>query len=275
MLKIAFMFLTINDVNNPIIWSKYFPDDKSKYNIYMHPKNPDEVKSFFKSHIINDLRPTSWGFIIDAYEALFKTAFNDDINNKYFVIVSESCLPITSFNQFYNFVIKNKYNLIEKWIIRKYDKEARLIDLKDFPKYKIIKHSAFFVLDRKTINELLHSPSLQLFKKMSLGEEFFLSIVYNVSKFKNHIVTYADWDWTTKKKEEYKKQIHKYLKLYEESKLKKYKNIADKYYKILQDISAHPKQYRKLTHNLINKGFKKGAFFVRKVKKFISLYNND
>jgi len=269
MLKIAFMFLTINDVNNPEIWSKYFPDDKSKYNIYIHPKNPDEVKSFLKPHIINDLRPTSWGFIIDAYEALFKTAYDDDINNKYFVIVSESCLPITSFNQFYDFVIKNKYNLIEKWIIRKYDKEARLIDLKDFPKYKIIKHSAFFVLDRRTINELLHSSSLELFKKITAGEEFFLSIVYNVSKFKNHIITYANWDWTTKKREEYKKQIHKYLKLYEESKLEKYKNIADKYYKMIQDTSAHPKQYSKFTHNLINKGLKKGAFFVRKVNKFM------
>jgi hypothetical protein len=63
--KLAFCFLTINDINNPNIWNNFFIDN-SRYNIYIHSKNPSNVKSFFKNYIIKSV-PTSWGFIIYAY----------------------------------------------------------------------------------------------------------------------------------------------------------------------------------------------------------------
>ena len=268
--KIAFMFLTVNDVNNILLWERYFNNKNAinKFNIYMHPKNVTAITSFFKDYIIDDLRPTSWGFIIDAYEALFKTAYEDDILNKYFVIVSESDIPITNFNKFYNFINNdiNGKNLIELWNVTYYDKEARLKNLVNFPK-KVIKHSAFFVLNRETIHKILQSKYLKLFKKVSLGEEFFLSIIYDSKKFINYIVTYSDWDWTKKKKGEYSKKIDKYLKLYEDTKINNYKNTANEYYKLIQETQKHPRLYYDLSNNVINKSLKKRAFFARKFKE--------
>ena len=267
--KIAYMFLTVNDVNNILIWDRYFnnKDTINKFNIYMHPKNKTVVTSFFKQYIIDDLRPTSWGFIIDAYEALFKTAYEDDILNKYFVIVSESDIPITKFNKFYNYLSNdiNGKNIIELWSITDYDKEIGLKDLKKFRK-QIIKHSAFFVLNRETIFNILKSPYLKLFKKVPLAEEFFLSVVYDTKHFINQIVTYADWDWSKKKKGEYAKKIKKYLKLYEEKRNIRYKEIADEYYKLIEETRKHPRLYHNLANDIINKSLKRDAFFARKFK---------
>jgi hypothetical protein len=38
MKKIAFLFLTLNDVNFPKIWNEYFKGHENQYTIYIHPK---------------------------------------------------------------------------------------------------------------------------------------------------------------------------------------------------------------------------------------------
>ena len=106
--KIAFLFLTREDVNYPNIWNEYF-NDKSKFNIYMHPKNKNNVKSFMKNYIIKDLVVTEWGrgSIIVAMINLLKAAIKDN-DNKMFVFLSESCLPIKSLSNLYQQIINSK-----------------------------------------------------------------------------------------------------------------------------------------------------------------------
>ena len=103
--KIAFLFITIGDVNFPKIWDDYFKDNNDKYNIYIHPKYPEKV-TWNKDKIIQNLQETSWGFIVKAYIELFKSALQDKDNYK-FITISESCLPIQSFDQFYTNVIND------------------------------------------------------------------------------------------------------------------------------------------------------------------------
>ena len=73
--KIAFLFLTIGDINQPEIWTEYFKNNWHKVNIYVHPKHPSLVKTkWLKSNIIENLVPTEWGFITAAYYELLKEA---------------------------------------------------------------------------------------------------------------------------------------------------------------------------------------------------------
>ena len=44
-MKIAFLFLTIEDLNHEYLWKEYFKGNEKKYNIYCHPKEKNDVKS--------------------------------------------------------------------------------------------------------------------------------------------------------------------------------------------------------------------------------------
>ena len=66
MKKIAFLFLIIDNPNFPTIWNKYFRGNSSKYNIYIHPKYPENT-TWKKKNIIKNLKETQWGFIVEAY----------------------------------------------------------------------------------------------------------------------------------------------------------------------------------------------------------------
>ena len=94
-MKIAFLFLTIDNPNFPDIWDFYFKDHQDKINIYIHPKYPDRV-TWQKDKIINNLKETEWGFIVDAYKSLFRQSLLDKSNVK-FITISESCVPIKPF----------------------------------------------------------------------------------------------------------------------------------------------------------------------------------
>ena len=97
--KLAFLFLTREDVNYPKIWDKFFKNNMDRCNIYMHPKDGKKVKSFFKDYIIDNITDTSWGriSIVKAMNNLLKAAIKDGTNQK-FIFVSESCLPLINSN---------------------------------------------------------------------------------------------------------------------------------------------------------------------------------
>ena len=79
MKKIAFLFLTLDNVNFPKIWDEYFKGHENKYNIYIHPKYPEKV-FWHKENIIKNLKETAWGFITKAYIELMKAALEDKDN---------------------------------------------------------------------------------------------------------------------------------------------------------------------------------------------------
>ena len=61
MSKIAFLFLTRDNVHHPDIWKRYFKGHQKKINIYCHPKEPEKVTvDWQKKHIIPNLVETGW-----------------------------------------------------------------------------------------------------------------------------------------------------------------------------------------------------------------------
>lgn len=246
--KIAFLFLVRDDLHFPDIWENYFRGHENKFTIYCHPKNPENVNTpWLKSNIIPKLVPTEWGRITDAYFTLINEALKNEENQK-FITISESCLPLKSFNDLYHFFSSSdmRTSYIRFWNVKDYDIDARLkakyIDEIDpsesnqqFIKeqsgrntvvyfknirnqsIQVIKHYARYCLSRyhalKLLNysdgqpipsEYIHNEDLDRFNSMSVGDEFFLSIL-NPKQGRDYISDYEmifdNWNRVKKERE--------------------------------------------------------------------------
>jgi hypothetical protein len=244
MKKIAFLFLTITDINFPKIWNSYFKGHKDKYSIYIHPKFPDK-STWQKKHIIKNLRETAWGFIVSAYIELFKEAFKDPDNYK-FITISESCVPIQSFDNFYNDVINDERSWIKMMTINSYYK-SKLNEHKIQPKPTFfIKHYARMCLNRKHVNMLLQSKSkskLKFFETLQVGDEFFLTSILPLNKdeYRDFDVIYDDWEYVQKLGKEIKNKKRLLYEEQEKNNVNRSKelNILEKEF---QNITKNPKK---------------------------------
>ena len=75
MKQIAFLFLTIEDPHFTKIWDSYFRGNSSKYNLYLHPKNPKKI-TWKKSHactvvLASDGYPLKYKKHIQSFSAPF------------------------------------------------------------------------------------------------------------------------------------------------------------------------------------------------------------
>ena len=198
MSKIAFLFLTRDNVHHPDIWKRYFKGHQKKINIYCHPKEPEKVTvDWQQQNIIPKLVQTGWGFITGAYFELLQEAIKEPQNVK-FITISESCVPLVCFQKMYDFVCnpkKLKTSYIKKMNISKYDWEARIKTQTDFHQYPFLKHYARFCLSRYHVEKLLqqHLHFSSFFNNMHVGDEFFLSLLQPRDHLEDKMITYDNW----------------------------------------------------------------------------------
>lgn len=97
--KIAFLFLTRNNLKQPKLWYDFLSEGNGKCNIYVHSKEREKLnQQFLIDHQIPEHIHTEWGrtSLVTATNLLIKNALKDK-TNKMFVLVSESCIPLYSF----------------------------------------------------------------------------------------------------------------------------------------------------------------------------------
>ncbi|CDW83890.1 core-2 i-branching beta--n-acetylglucosaminyltransferase family protein [Stylonychia lemnae] len=116
--KIAFLFLVVDKVNNPQVWDTFFQNaDARKYSVYFHSKNKDVDSLNFRSvnqHIHIETIPTEWGGIglWLAMSSLLNNSFVDQGNQR-FVFLSQACIPLYSFNELYEMLLRQGNSMIE------------------------------------------------------------------------------------------------------------------------------------------------------------------
>jgi hypothetical protein len=165
-MSIAFLFLTYDNFKNINIMKEFLKDQ----NIYIHPKYPNNVDTYFSEYIINDLIYTEWGkfSIIDATLNLLKNSYTNK-KNEWFILLSEDCYPLYDFDTF-----EKKFNLLMK----KYNNKS----IFNF-KYKIgnyWKTSQWWILNRYDVSIILSNiTDKTLFKniKCAYDEIYFLSVL--------------------------------------------------------------------------------------------------
>jgi len=200
--KIAFCFLTVGDNHKYQIWEKFLKGKEGLYNIYVHPKHPDRVKSFFKNHIIPgyDHVQTKWGDIslVKATLKLFKTALADP-SNKMFVLVSDSCIPIYNFDHIYNELISSQTNIISphsqqnQYTILRYN---QIKDKKFLPKSKFRKVSQWLAVNQETAHFLVTTNHTNQYQNMFCPDEhYFANVLDKYNKpYEKRKLNFDNWD---------------------------------------------------------------------------------
>ena len=262
--KIAFLFLTIGDVHQPEVWSRYFEGFKGKYSVYSHPKFPEKVQTtWLKDALIPERVETGWGYITRAYECLLKEAMKDTENIK-FVTISESCIPLKPFQPFYEYLKKDdeRESYVKFMRISQYDRQARIESQPNFqniPSFQ--KHYARMCLSRYHVTKLLESPHLEFFHRMHVGDEFFLSsigIQPDVDFVKPMEITYDNWEDTKsrllKLKEENQSLGQSVLE----------KDLFRRNKALQEEIGKNPKTYTTITTEELETALQMESFFWRK-----------
>ena len=275
--KVALLFITIDNHNQPKIWNKFLKNNKY-FNIYCHPKYPQNVTdTFLKNNIISNLAQTKWGHLVLAYYELLKAAYKNKDNYK-FVFVSNSCIPVKSSHEVFKILTKDNATYVDtRNKMSKWDYEHRFKAYESYLKkfninrYNYIKHSGWFSINREHVQILLdHKELFRFFNKIEAGDENFLTILKaNHMKLQEKIITCVHWDQTIYPK--YLKEKNKLWAIYDSTtdpeKKKQIKEIINKKKKKVAIDKSHPKSYKSITKKDII-GFKNdGCLFARKIDK--------
>jgi len=195
--KIAFLFLTYNDLKQYTLWENYFKQAKN-YNIYVHPKFPTQVTNpLLIKRIIPNIIETKWGDIslVEATINLLEEALNDSKENNKFILLSDSCIPVSTFDDMYKFVTKND----NSYLTAVSNHKSRYNKLKNksyISKKEFRKQHQWMMLNRRHAQLIVDTrQNTRFFSDMFAPDEhYFVNTLkhYNQS-FINHCITYVDW----------------------------------------------------------------------------------
>jgi len=148
MKNIAFCFLIYYSINLEDLWYSWFQNvDKSKYNIYIHYKINKPLK-YFEIYKLDNCIDTQYADItlVEAQNLLIQEALKDKATS-HIVLLSNSCIPLTSFENVYN-EINSKFSYFNLSLNEHIFQNNRGETLKIY--FKIVrKASQWCILNRK------------------------------------------------------------------------------------------------------------------------------
>lgn len=184
-LKIAFLFLTNTDLFFSPLWEVFFNSSSpKKFNIYIHADPDSDVKDpggIFRARFIQSKHTErSSATLISAAKRLMAAAILDDPLNYYFALISQSCIPLHSFDYVYKTLLgSNRFgfrHVPHKSFIEILDNETTLptryvargrnVMMPEVPYEKFRVGSQFFVLNKK--HALMVLKDRKLWRKFRL-----------------------------------------------------------------------------------------------------------
>ncbi|XP_009778079.1 glycosyltransferase BC10-like [Nicotiana tabacum] len=114
--KIAFMFLTRGPLPLVPLWERFFKGNEELYSIYIHTL-PSYKSDFAPSSVFYRRQIPSqvaeWGkmSVCNAERRLLANALLD-ISNEWFVLLSESCIPLHNFSVVYRYISESRHSFI-------------------------------------------------------------------------------------------------------------------------------------------------------------------
>ena len=189
--KIAFCFLIYDKMNNEEMWYNYFKNiDRNKYNIYIHYKEDKPIK-YFEKYKLKHTIDTCWGClsVVQAQNLILKEALKDS-DNQHFIWLSQSCIPIKSFDYIINNLDVNKsyFNIApDKQVFPRADPILKYIK-----KQYIKKASMPCVLNKKHANLIIKNEEKidNWFKDVSNVDEIvYITLLHYLKEINNLILT--------------------------------------------------------------------------------------
>ena len=113
-IKIAFCFLVYTTVFHEQIWKSFFSQDTEQtHNIYAHIKTTNnKTAPFLKRNRVNSVK-TGWceEGLVNAWIKMLQAALKDK-DNKYFVILSDACIPLFKYPEVYKQITRSQKSRI-------------------------------------------------------------------------------------------------------------------------------------------------------------------
>ena len=245
--KIAFMFLTINNMVKEGWWNAFFDGHEAFINIYNHAKFPKEVtrKSILFSHHTRKHIATKWAdfSLVRATLIMMEEAIKDPCNVR-FVLCSDSCVPIRPFQEFYNFLLSNDITLLKFNPNYKdtEDSRRRYIMFQGkhrVPRHKFKKQHQWCVFNRKAVIAILENYKRYVHEFLPVfasDEHFFINLLSDIGiPYRNYQITFVHFE------------------------------TGD----------SHPHKIIKVTTDDIQRLCEKGFFFMRKVSPKLELLQSE
>nr|GMC64979.1 glycosyltransferase BC10-like [Ipomoea batatas] len=113
--KIAFLFLTPGALPFEKLWDQFFQGHEGKFSVYVHASKdrPVHFSRYFYNREIRSEKVV-WGKIsmVDAERRLLANALKD-LDNQQFVLLSDSCIPLRSFDYVYNYLMYTNVSFVD------------------------------------------------------------------------------------------------------------------------------------------------------------------
>lgn len=213
--KLAFLFLTRGPLPLAPLWEKFFTGHEGRYSVFVHASDPKfrfraPGPSVFKDRFIPG-GPVDWGGIsvVTAERKLLAFALMDP-ENTHFVLVSETCIPLWSFDYIHDYVTSVPISYVDAFHDEYNEQFRRFIDHIYPPtinKGDFVKGNQWFVLMREHV-EAIVADSLH-YKLHTLGcrwrakwgkyccaDEHYIQIYLQINSpgsISRYPTTFADW----------------------------------------------------------------------------------
>jgi len=211
-MKVALCFIISysHNLNKEQIWKDWIEPNKDIINIYFHYKDFNAIKSpWIKKYCLplKNISKTSYYFVVPAYMSILSFAFSHDLENKWFCMLTDSCVPIISPQQF-RLLFTNYYPIsIFKWKPAYWNIEIHCRgNLKYFNKEYHLANDPWFTLTRTHVHKciLFLLKKNNIYKQVCKGglanESLFAIILQTFKELKNSWTlinessTIADWN---------------------------------------------------------------------------------
>lgn len=194
-MKICFAFITKGKINNELVWYNYLKDIKN-IEILIHCNETPQFQYLnnLTDNIYLNKVDTAWGHLQGVQNYLLQKSL--DLKCDKFIILSDSCLPIRSFDYLYNKLNHDKSILsnCEIW------PGARGRFPNSNYEYKLMANQQWVILDKRHFNIFLSDEIKEHFElDVILPEESYFSTVIEKNGLNNDdniisaITTFVDW----------------------------------------------------------------------------------
>ncbi len=187
---IVYCFLTYSDIIRFDIWNQYF-NNQSNFKVYIHAKQPQSInisKYTFPINIIQNpvfTKSKSDISIVEATLKLLNDAFDQTPEATHFIFLTQSCIPLYSFNKHYTLISKFDKSIIS---CIKDNKKERYYSLSNVLKSKILyqnfyKQQPNMILIKEDVQWFLNNNFINDFRFMECPDEhYFINLIINIYK---------------------------------------------------------------------------------------------
>lgn len=179
-MKLAFLFLTVADHAQGEVWQRFFAEASPQdFTVYCHARHPQQVtQPFLKDNLLPHTVDASHADIslVHAFLLLLRAAWQDP-DNEYFILLSDSCVPLYRFEAVQTTLVQAG----RSWIAYGHDvrdehrhRHSQLADADFLPFESFQKQHQWLVLRRDLVLPLLENDFTGVFANVYAPDEHYV-----------------------------------------------------------------------------------------------------